>query len=93
MGIIVLSLTAAALIALYLVVKRFDDKKIQKNAEQILDDRFDGSDTATYRVSGTRGLKFEQVLSGAEKRGYTLHAQNQDTKKLTTLVFKKDVPH
>lgn len=72
-----------------LVFKTTYEKRTQKNAEQILDSTFDGADTATYRVSSAVGLRFEQVLSGAEKRGYALHAQNKDTKKITTLVFKK----
>ena len=65
------------------------DKHTQKNAQKILDETFDGSETAVYKVSGLGGLKFEQVLEGAEKRGYELHAQNQDNSSLTTLVFKK----
>ena len=66
-----------------------EDKKTQKNADSILDKTFDGSDTATYKVSSVGGLQFDQVLEGAEKRGYDLHAQNQDNPHLTTLVFKK----
>lgn len=67
------------------------NKKVQQNAEQILDDTFDGKETAVYKVTSIGGtLKFEQVLAGAEQRGYRLHAQNQDTEHLTTLVFKKD---
>lgn len=66
------------------------DKKVQQNADKILDNTFDGSETATYKVVGFGGtLKFEQVLKGAEQRGYELHAQNQDNENLTTLVFKK----
>lgn len=67
------------------------DKKVQRNAEQILDETFDGrKKTAVYKVTSIGGtLKFEQVLAGAEKRGYELHAQNQDSSSLTTLVFKK----
>lgn len=67
------------------------DKKTQKNSEKILDDTFDGKETAVYKVTGLGGLKFEQVLAGAEKRGYNLHAQNQDTANMTTLVFKKTI--
>ena len=73
----------------YLGVRKISNTKMQKNAEQILDQRFNGSETATYRVHGSAGLRFEQVLEGAEKRGYSLHAQNRETNKITALVFKK----
>ena len=73
----------------YLGVRKFSETKMQKNAEKILDQKFNGSETATYRVHGSGGLRFEQVLEGAEKRGYALHAQNKETKKITALVFKK----
>ena len=72
----------------YLGVRKFSETKMQKNAEQILDQKFNGSETATYKVHGSGGLRFEQVLEGAEKRGYALHAQNEQNK-MTTLVFKK----
>ena len=67
------------------------DRKVQRNAEQILDETFNGrKKTAVYKVTSIGGtLKFEQVLAGAEKRGYELHAQNRDSDSLTTLVFKK----
>jgi len=66
------------------------DKKVQRNAEQILDETFNGAETAVYKVATIGGtLKFEQVLAGAEQRGYALHAQNQEAKYLTTLVFKR----
>ena len=84
-------LGAAACIALYLGIKKTAQKNTQKNSEQILNTTFNGTETATYRVSSVGGLKFDQVLTGAEQRGYTLHAQNQDTSKTTTLVFKKAV--
>lgn len=89
--LIFLLLAAAACIFLYIGVKKSAEKKTQKNAEQILNKTFNGAETATYRVSGKGGLTFAQVLSGAEERGYTLHAQNNDTSKVSTLVFKKVV--
>lgn len=67
------------------------NKNTQKNSEKILDETFDGKETAVYKITSLGGLKFEQVLSGAEKRGYDLHAQNQDNSSMTTLVFKKAV--
>lgn len=87
--IIILLLFAAFLIALYKVVKAFTERRIQNNAEQILDEKFDGSPTAAYRMDATTGLRYEQVLLGAEQRGYVLYSKNQDTKKVTTLVFKR----
>ena len=88
-ALIFLLLAAAACIALYLGVKKYTEHETQKNAQQILDQTFDGSETATYKVGSPRHLKFDQVLVGAEKRGYKLHVKNQESKKLTTLVFKK----
>jgi len=64
------------------------NKKTQRNAGQILDDTFDGKETAVYKISSLGGLKFEQVLAGGEQRGYSLHAQNE-SKGITTMVFKK----
>lgn len=87
--IIFLLLFIAFLVLLYRGVKAITERNIQRKAEQILDKKFNGSGTATYRVDSTTGLRYEQVLLGAEKRGYTLYSKNNDTKHLTTLVFKK----
>lgn len=78
-------------LTLNLVSKQIVNYRVNKNAEQMLDATFNGEPSATYRVSSDVGLRFEQVLSGAEKRGYTLQAQNPETKKVTALVFKKAV--
>lgn len=86
--IIILLFFIAFLVFLYKGLKAITERRIQRNAEQILDKKFDGSETATYRVDATTGLRYEQVLLGAEKRGYVLHSKNKDTKHLTTLVFK-----
>jgi|SRR5699024_790292 len=67
------------------------DKKLQENAEKYLNDAFDGRETIVYEVADSGTLKFGQVVSGAEQRGYALHAQNQDNASMTTLVFKKAV--
>lgn len=64
------------------------EKKTQRNSDQILDEAFDGKETAVYKISSLGGLKFEQVLAGGEQRGYSLHAQNE-SKGITTMVFKK----
>lgn len=77
-----------AILIFRLIFKTVYERRTQKNAEQTLSSRFNGADTATYRVHRSGGLKFEQVVEGAEKRGYTLHAQN-DQRDQTTLVFKK----
>lgn len=85
---IILLFFIAFLVFLYKGLKAITERRIQSRAEQILDKKFDGSETATYRVDATSGLRYEQVLLGAEKRGYVLYSKNQDTKHLTTLVFK-----
>lgn len=77
------------LVLLYTVVKALNERRIQSKAEQILDKKFDGTATVTYRVDATTGLRYDQVLLGAEQRGYALYSKNQDTKNVTTLVFKK----
>lgn len=64
-------------------------QKLENNAAYVLDDIFDGKPTAVYEVADVGTLKFKQVIEGAEKRGYALHAQNQGTSNLTTLVFRK----
>jgi|SRR5699024_1583280 len=86
--IIFLILFIGFLFLLYTGIKAITERRTQRKAEQILDKKFDGSETATYRVDATSGLRYEQVLLGAEKRGYVLYSKNQDTKHLTTLVFK-----
>lgn len=66
------------------------DNDVQANPDKYLDEVFDGRETAVYKIINWGGtLKFEQVLEGAEKRGYGLHAQNKDSDSMTTLVFKK----
>lgn len=86
--IIFLILFIGFLFLLYTGIKAITERRIQGKAEQILDKKFDGSETATYRVDSTAGLRYEQVLLGAEKRGYVLLSKNKGTKHLTTLVFK-----
>ena len=73
----------------YLGVRKFFQTKTQKNAEQIFNQKFNGSSTTTYRHHVASGLRFDQVLQGAEKRGYKLQTQHKDSKKVTTLVFKR----
>lgn len=87
--IIFLLLLAAFIAIAYNVLKLITERRIQGKAEQILDEKFDGSDPVAYRVDGTTGLRYDQVLLGAEQRGYQLYSKNQDTKHITTLVFKK----
>lgn len=87
--IILLLLFIAFLVPLYTGIKAVTERRIQGKAEQILDKKFDGSETATYRIDSTTGLRYEQVLLGAEQRGYKLYSKNNDTKYLTTLVFKR----
>lgn len=75
---------------LFIRVIKKADNDVQSNPDKYLDQVFDGRETAVYKIINWGGtLKFEQVLSGAEKRGYDLHAQNKDSDSMTTLVFKK----
>lgn len=91
MFLLVALLIAIPLLTLNLVTKKIVNHRTQKNAEQILDSAFNGKLSATYRVSSKAGLRFEQVLAGAERRGYTLQAQDKESKKVTVMVFKKTV--
>lgn len=66
------------------------DRRLRKNAPQILDNTFNGSENAIYRVREHGTLAFDQVLLGAEQRGYSIYDRSQDSASQTTLVFKKD---
>lgn len=82
------------LYVLFAVISRTSNnratKKVQANKESILDSAFDGSETASYKISRHGGtLNFEQVIEGANARGYDFQAENRDSKSTTTLVFKK----
>src|SRR5690625_4153694 len=90
--ILALILFIVFLIALYKGVKSITERRIQNKAEQILDEKFGGTLTTLYRVDGTTGLRYDQVLLGAEQRGYALYSKNRDSKYITTLVFKRQ-PH
>ena len=66
------------------------DKAVQSNPDKYLDEVFDGRQTAVYKVISFGGtLKDDQVIEGAEKRGYELHSQNTDSSMQKSLVFKK----
>ena len=87
---------AIGVLIIYLVVSKFRkeiknaDNAVQANPDKYLDDVFDGRNTAVYKVVNFGGtLKDEQVIEGAEKRGYELHSQNTDSSFQKTLVFKK----
>lgn len=65
------------------------DKDVKKSAETILDETFNGESRAKYDIVSFGGtLKFEEVVLGAEARGYELSEQNTSGY-VTTLLFKK----
>lgn len=46
--------------------------KAKANAPALLDEAFDGRPRATYKINGLAGLDYEDVITGAEDRGYRL---------------------
>lgn len=65
-------------------------KKAEANADQILNESFDGSPDVTVKVNmGT--LKYETVVSGAKQRGYKLVHQAENQYGPHTLMFEKTV--
>lgn len=66
-----------------------DQNKAEKNADQILDEAFDGRADVVFPLN-MRTLKPETVLLGAKKRGYTLVHQTQNQYGPTSMVFEKN---
>lgn len=84
------------LLLVYLVFSKFRkeikkaDDDVQSNPDKYLDEVFDGRKTAVYKVVNFGGtLRDEQVIEGAEERGYELLSQNTDSSFQKTLAFKK----
>lgn len=65
-----------------------DQKKAEANSEPALDALFDGSSDVTF-TGHMRSMKYETVMLGAKKRGYTLAHQAGDPKQAFTLMFEK----
>lgn len=63
-------------------------KKSEKNAEQILDEAFDGREDVTFTINFTT-LKYGDVVTGAKQRGYRLAHQAENQYGPHTLIFEK----
>lgn len=63
-------------------------KKSEANAEQILDDAFDGSSNVTFKIN-MQTVKYETVIVGAKDRGYKLIHQADNQYGPHTLIFEK----
>ncbi len=68
-----------------------DQKKAEANAEQTLDALFDGRPDVTFN-GHMRTMKYETVIAGAKKRGYTVAHQSGDASQAFTLMFEKTSP-
>lgn len=83
-------LAIGVVVYLYARAIKKADNDVQADPDKYLDQVFDGRQTAVYKVITFGGtLKDEQVIEGAEKRGYELHSQNMDTSMQKSMVFKK----
>lgn len=65
-----------------------NQKKAEQNAEQILDDAFDGRPDVTFTIN-MQTLKYDTVVLGAKQRGYKLTHQADNQYGPHTLVFEK----
>lgn len=63
-------------------------KKSEANAEQILDDAFNGANTVTFKIN-MQSVKYETVIIGARARGYKLIHQADNQYGPHTLIFEK----
>jgi hypothetical protein len=63
-------------------------KKAEANADQILDESFDGRPDVTVTVNMST-LKYETVIAGAKQRGYKLAHQADNQYGPHTLMFEK----
>ena len=63
-------------------------KKSEANADQILDDAFDGSENVTFTIN-MQSVKYETVIVGAKARGYKLIHQADNQYGPHTLIFEK----
>lgn len=66
-------------------------KKTQANAEQILDEAFDGRDDVTFTINSV-SVKYETVLAGAKQRGYKLVHQADNQYGPSKLIFERVAP-
>lgn len=93
---IVVLLVVVAVLALFVLVPvifivgiRMENKqkKAEANADQILDETFDGRDDIAVHVH-MQGLKYETYVLGAKQRGYKVAADGT-TNGYGSLVFEK----
>lgn len=63
-------------------------KKAEANADQILDESFNGATDVTFTVNMST-LKYATVVEGAKKRGYKLVHQAENQYGPHTLMFEK----
>lgn len=63
-------------------------KKSEANAEQILDDAFDGTPHVTFKIN-MQTVKYETAIIGAQTRGYKLIHQADNQYGPHTLIFEK----
>lgn len=63
-------------------------KKAESNAEQTLDEAFNGAENVTFKIN-MQTVKYETVIIGAKKRGYKLIHQAENQYGPHTLIFEK----
>ena len=63
-------------------------EKAEANAEQILDEAFDGSPNVTFKIN-MQSVKYETVIVGAKARGYKLLHQAENQYGPHTLIFER----
>lgn len=83
-GLIVLGIAGAIILT---GVGR-SQKNAEANADQILDETFDGSPDVTVTVNMST-LKYETFITGAKQRGYKLAHQADNQYGPHTLIFEK----
>jgi hypothetical protein len=66
-------------------------KKAEANADQILDEAFDGRNDVTFTINAV-SVKYETVLAGAKQRGYKLVHQADNQYGPSKLVFERTQP-
>ena len=86
---IVLGLMAFGVFGFYLLFSTSSkQKKAEANAEQILDDAFDGRDDVVFTVNMTT-IKYETAVLGAKARGYKLTHTESNQYGPHTLIFER----
>ena len=63
-------------------------KRAESNAEQILNEAFNGDPSVTFKIN-MQSVKYETVIVGAKERGYDLIHQADNQYGPYTLIFEK----